>query len=555
MAYSSGNAVTECSIFFLQVDRFLDSYSQVAEDLPSDRLRHLRELFTIAEEHYGHLVSESEERWENSSQYEAECRLLIESFQHYLQDARDVCIESWARFRPFHMVAGSAVLAASCLLCYIVSEMRIPLEFTYKRLLVYPFLWGVTTAVLLTSRQWTSGDALELLPICSWVAVVSQLSFLYYFWMLRCQNVPPTSARMPKHCVGVKQAINYFLGWASPLAILLFRCGAMFSDSFVIAEGCVVPFLLKSLVIILVAKLHWDGKLMIPPIVPNFLSQEASKQTSVVSYRKESLPLLGLLACFLACVYLSHFFHNCRDEILHCVPSPFLTPLSNIQNTQMKNLSYGVCVGCLAITVYLQKRWLRYYGNLNSSNPLVFFVRLGFPLLAIFISCYWAINSGTEDSLAKLQEIIQVALVVCPRAVFTAISLGLLIAVWNPLMVYMKDSRASEGRIVTGYQGAPSSEAELLHVIPQIYKRMQETLNSQIEGREDKATVVAYGLGSVFSAVVVVVLSLLGFFFLVLHSERMCLSFLLLLVETFIFLQIHSCVVNLSASADSSGEC
>ncbi|XP_078530797.1 GPI ethanolamine phosphate transferase 3, catalytic subunit isoform X1 [Lissotriton helveticus] len=535
-----------------QVDRFLDSYSQAAEDLSSEKLKHLSEMFAAAKKQYLHLFSVANEKLNNSTEYEANLQLLIQSFQNYLLEARGVCMESWARFQPSHMVAGSALLAASCFLCYLVSEMLTRMEYSYRRLVFYPLLWGLATTLLLISGQWASPGDLDLLPVCSWVAVVSQFTFLYYFWNLRSQKVPSAGVRPPPPDRCIKQRLWCFLRWAGPLSMLFLRCGAMFSDSFVVAEEWVVPFFLRSLVIVVVAKLHWDGSLMVPPLMPNSFPPDTSKQASVVGYRKESMPLLGLVASFLACVYLSHLFHNCRDEVQHCEPSPFLTPLSGVQNSQMKNLSYGLCVGCLVIIVYLVKRWLRHYGNLNSANPLVFFVRLGFPLLVIWISCYWAINSGTEDSLAKLQEIIQIALVVCPRAVFILITLGLLIVVWNPLMVYMKDSRASEGKIVTGYQGSPSSEAELLHVIPQIYKRMQETLNSQLDERGDKATVVAYGLGSVFSAILVVVLTLLGFFFLILHSERMCFSFLLLLLEAFTLLQIHSYTVNLSTSTEGS---
>ncbi|XP_069482908.1 GPI ethanolamine phosphate transferase 3 [Ambystoma mexicanum] len=531
-----------------QVSRFLDSYSQAAEDLPAEKLRHLRELFAAAEEDYVHLFSKAQKTLINTAEYEVNLQRLIQSFQHYLQDARGVCIESWARFYPLHMVAGCALLATSCFLCYIVSEMLIPLEDTYRRLVFYPLLWGLAGAALLRSGPWASLNKMELLPVCFWATMVSQLAFFYYFLKQRSQKVPPAGLQSPTVLRGMMQRFLFFLRSASPLAMLFLRCAAMFSDSFVVAEGWVAPFLLQSLVILLIVNLHWDGKLMVPPIVTNCFIPDTNKQSTVIGYRKEGLPLLGLLASFLACVYVSRLFHNCRDESPYCVPSPFLTPLSEVQNSQMKNLSYGVCVACLAVMVYLVKRWLRHYGNLNSSNPLVFFVRLGFPLLVLWISCYWAISSGTEDSLAKLREVIQMALAVCPRAIFTLIILGLLIVLWNPLMVYMKDSRASEGKIVSGYQGAPCSEAELLHVIPQIYRRMQESLKSQLDGHGGKTTVVAYGLGSVFSAVLVVVLFLLGFFFLVLHSERMCLSFLLLLVEAYILLQIHGHAVNLSTS-------
>ncbi|XP_019373581.1 PREDICTED: GPI ethanolamine phosphate transferase 3 isoform X1 [Gavialis gangeticus] len=521
-----------------QVDRFLDSYALAAQDLPGNRLQQLKELFTAATEEHAQLLAQVQEGLPALPELEAQLGRLRSHFQHYLREARAVCTASWARFHPFRMVAGCTLIAASCLLCYIASELTNALDF--YRHCFYSLFGGLLAAAIF---GWAHGD-LDPILVASWVAAASQLGFFWHWWSQRPRRVHLASVRPPVASMGLWQRLRAWLGPALPLGILALRCGAMFSDSFVIAESRVVPFLLASLVMLWVGKLHWDGQLSTPPDAPKH-------PPGSFSCHKESRPLLGLLAALLVCLRLSSLFHQCRDEVLHCQPSPCLAPLSSLRSPQAKNLCYLLCVASLVGLVYAVRRWLRHYGNLNSTSPLVLFVRWGFPLTAFCIACYWAVTSGTEDTLGKLQELVQAALVAFPRAVYGLVAVGLLLVLWKPVTVFAQDNRAAAGPIVTPYQGAPSSQADLLHVISQIYRRMQESLNSRLEGGSRWAAVAAYGLGSVYSAALIITLTLLGFFLLLLHSERMSLSFLLLFLEAFILLRLHVSAMSLAGEAES----
>ncbi|XP_030423187.1 GPI ethanolamine phosphate transferase 3 isoform X1 [Gopherus evgoodei] len=525
-----------------QVDRFLHSYSLAAQDLPAERLRYLRELFSAALEEHDRLLAQVREGLPASPEQEARLGRLVVRFQHYLREARAVCMESWARFHPLRMVAGCALIAASCLLCCVASELAAALDFSYRSRLLYPLLWGLAVAAVLGLAHLLTREGLDLILVVSWSAATSQLAFFWHSWGRRPRRAHLAGVQPPVANVGLWQRLRAWQGLVLPMGILFIRCCAMFSDSFVVAEARVAPFLLASLAVLLVGKLHWHGRLTAP---------EAPKQSpGAAFYQKESWQLLCLLAVLLACLRLSGLFHQCREEIPHCQPSPFLAPLSSLQSAQAKNLFYLLCVASLAGLVYAVRCWLQHYGNLNSASPLVLFVRWAFPLLAVWIACYWAVTSGAEDTLGKLQELVQVALVGFPQAVYGLASLGLLLVLWTPVTVFVKDSRESVGPIVTPYQGAPSSQADLQHVIPQIYRRMQESLKTQLDRGHRRATVAAYGLGSVYSAALVIVLTLLGLLLLTLHSERMSLAFLLLFLEGFVLLQIHAWVVSLAGDAE-----
>ncbi|KAM4640260.1 GPI ethanolamine phosphate transferase 3 isoform 3-T4 [Amazona ochrocephala] len=504
-------ALQQLSVYHInakQVDRFLQSYSLVAQDLPAEQLQRLQELFSGAVEEHTQLLDQVQGATLVPPELQSRLGSLISRFQLYLREARVVCTQSWARFNSLRMVGGCTLIAASCLLCCMATELAASSDSFYRSCLLYPLLWGLVVAVVLGLAHVLTQEGLDLLLVSSCTAAASQLGFFWHWWGQHHKRAFLVGSQPPLAHIGLRQRLRAWLGLAFPMGILLFRCGAMFSDSFVVAEAQVAPFLLASLVMLLVGKLHWDGRLTV-------LEGPRQQVLGFSSYRREMWYLLCLVAMLLVCVRLSGFFHQCREEIPQCRPSLFLSPLASLRNTRAKNLFYLLCVALLAGLVYAVRSWLRHYGNLNSSDPLVLFVRWGFPLVVLCIACYWAVVSSADDSL-----------------------------------VFAKDTRESAGSIVTPYLGVPSSEVDFLHVIPQIYKRMQESQKSRLERGSCKATIAAYGLGSVYSAALVIALTLLGFLLMLLHSERLSLAFLLLFLEAFVLLHIHTRARGLAGDAE-----
>ncbi|KAG9488279.1 hypothetical protein GDO78_007859 [Eleutherodactylus coqui] len=517
-----------------QVARYLDSYSRAAGDLPADKLRVLADRFSSLTAEYEQLMAHQEQQSEE--ELEAHLQMIIQGLRSYLDQAREVCMESWARFHPLHMIMGCIILLTSCFLCYIIAEAGSASTLPYKYLLGYPLLFSISATAMLGLAIWMSVVELDLVTVCAAATIVYQMSFYFNF---RTRKGSEMSWR--------KRPIYLIL--SGPWVVLLVRCCSLFSDSYVVAEANVAPFLLTSLLTVTVVKLHWDSKLMLPTFNP--LGNESLKPSLTPTYRKDGSRLLGLLAALGLCVRLSGLFHNCREETPDCQPSSFLSPLSSVRDPDIKNFSYLCCIVCLGFIVFFIRKWLQHYGNLNSSSPLVLYVRWGFPLIVLGIACYWALSSGTEDSLAKLRELTHLALVVSPRAIYALAALGLLLILWNPITIFMKSRASDEDNTVTTYHGAPGSAAELQHVIPQIYRKMQRTLKSRLQhggvGEDGKkgTAVEAYGLGSVYSAAMVITISILTLVLIMLHSERLTPAFLLLLLEAFIILHIHGHVANL----------
>ncbi|XP_050769592.1 GPI ethanolamine phosphate transferase 3 [Gymnogyps californianus] len=125
-----GNAVSaalqQLSVYHInakQVDHFLHSYSLVAHDLPAEQLQRLQELFSSAVEEHNQLLAQVQGATLVPPELESRLGSLIGCFQLYLREAQAVCTQSWAHFHPLCMVGGCTLIAASCLLCYMASEL------------------------------------------------------------------------------------------------------------------------------------------------------------------------------------------------------------------------------------------------------------------------------------------------------------------------------------------------------------------------------------------------------------------------------------------------
>nr|XP_015218994.1 PREDICTED: GPI ethanolamine phosphate transferase 3 isoform X3 [Lepisosteus oculatus] len=94
--------------------------------------------------------------------------------------------------------------------------------------------------------------------------------------------------------------------------------------------------------------------------------------------------------------------------------------------------------------------------------------------------------------------------------------------------------------------------SSLRSYLSEIYQRMRRSLEEEVTGQEGdgRPAVEAYGLGTVYSAPLLLVSGLLGLGLAMLHPEGMALSFLLLLLESAAILYMHSAASSLAAPGD-----
>nr|XP_019961864.1 PREDICTED: GPI ethanolamine phosphate transferase 3 [Paralichthys olivaceus]XP_019961866.1 PREDICTED: GPI ethanolamine phosphate transferase 3 [Paralichthys olivaceus] len=522
-----------------QVNRFLETYSGMAKDIPPESLSQLKDEFSRLSSEYLSTVREGRPPSPE----------LAASLQAYLTSVRDTCRATWARFNPFKMAAGLVILAFACLMCFILSELSLVLIRENGYGLKAPVVVALTAGVCVAVGQLFTQGYIEV----AWCLAAAALSSeLVFFWTAYGSRTAAVSKNGSK-------ALKY-VSWLTlrkllipPLLVSLLRCASMLSDSYVIAEGRVVTFLLFSLALYIPIHLNWDGLLLPPshdPLKSAGLLPSPALSPSTV--RKESSTLLACSGLLVGSLYLSLSFHGCREEQGSCQPSPFLSPLSRLQDSQLKNIHYVLSVFSLGLWTYLLRRCLRHYGNLNSSGGTVFTARWILPLLSVCLGLHWAVSATPEDSFRNLGELISLAQLSLPRAAFCLLGLGLFLIWLDPLTVFIKTRAAASARNsllpLPRYRASTgiSPQAELHHLIPQIYQRMRRSLDDDAAepsggGEVDnRPAVEAYGLGTVYSAPLLLFCGLLGIGLLLLHPEGMALSFLLLLLEMGALLLIHA---------------
>ncbi|KAM9841084.1 GPI ethanolamine phosphate transferase 3 [Aulostomus maculatus] len=518
-----------------QVNRFLETYSVMAKDMPPESLGQLKDEFARLSSEYLTWVREG-----RSSSPE-----LAVSLQAYLTSVRDTCRAIWARFSPLKMAAGIAILVLACLMCFLLSELSLVL--IRENGLKAPVVAVLTAGVCVAAGQLLSQGYVEFAWCLGAAALTSELLFFWRAHQTRISAVVKNGSKAPKYASWLTPQ-NLL---APPLLVLLLRCASLLSDSYVIAEGRVVTFLVFSLALYIPLHLNWDGLLLPPsydPSKPAGLLPSPGLSPSTV--RRESSTLLACLGLLVGSLYLSLSFHGCREEQGSCQPSPFLSSLSRVQDSRLKNLHYILSVFSLGLWTFLLRRCLRHYGNLNSSGGTVFTARWILPLLSVCLVLHWAVSATPEDSFRNLAELIRLAQLALPRAAFCLLGLGLILIWLDPLTVFVKTRAAASAKGLSlpppRYRASTgiSPQAELHHLIPQIYQRMRRSLDDgEPSGGgevDSRPAVEAYGLGTVYSAPLLLLCGLLGMGLLLLHPEGMALSFLLLLLEMGALLHIHA---------------
>lgn len=517
-----------------QVHRFLETYSSMAKDIPADSLSQLRAHFSQISDQYMSSIRDGTPL--NPK--------LVASMKEYLSSVRETCRASWARFNPMKMAAGLLILGFGCILCYIISELSVVV--LQAATLKTPMLAGLMCGGAVAVVQIFTLGYVEVLWCLGAAVLCSEALFLW-----RARRVCPRGRLSHWHLL------------TPPLLVLLMRCASLLSDSYVIFEGRVVTFLLFSLGLYVPLKLNWDGLLMpapstdsqkpAGPLAPSLLP-------SVV--RRESGTLLVCIGVLMACLYLSLSFHSCREEQGACQPSVFLMPLSRVQDSRLRNLHYVLSLASLSAWAFLLHRWLRHYGNLNFTGVAVFTARCLLPLAAICIGLHWAVSATPEDTFKNLAELIRLAQVILPRIAFGLLGIGMLLLWMDPLTVFLKTRAPLNSRGTSmpppRYRASTgiSPQAELHHLIPQLYQRMRQSIDDEGAKEIDpdgRPAVEAYGLGTVYSAPLVLLCGLMGLGMLLLHAEGMALAFLLLLLQAAALLYLHASSSNLSSQQNHSG--
>ncbi|XP_061409859.1 LOW QUALITY PROTEIN: GPI ethanolamine phosphate transferase 3-like [Lethenteron reissneri] len=560
-----------------QVQRFLDSYAALSDDLPPDGLHALRRRFSEAAAAYNSLASSPSPGLRATA---ATARDVEAKLRRHLSGVRNLCVASWARFSVPAMFAGVALLLCACAASAALSQAApregLPGVVATAALVGAPA--GAAVAAFAAAASGTKAE-LCLAALCG-ASVASLLAFVK-----ECLGTPPTPAPAGPQEAGSKDSgvgasVTAVIASSGCLAL---RFLAPFSNSYLIQESQVLPFLIQSVAVWSLLSFKWSGTLTLSlPAGGGEASKSAQQQQqqavagSPALRRQQSWYIVALTLGLLCCSRLALTLRVCRDELTSCEPSTLLVPPPRQQGrSRADGLPLALAAASLFGVWALTRAALRHLGNLNDLlSPPTLLVRLGQPVALLCVCCHWALALLPERG-RQASHVPEWAQEAFPRAVYGVVALGLLLLLWRPLAVYVKRRRGNAAAaggsgdavpFVDSLGGFAHPEERLRHVIPQIYRHVSRSLDVQLSstttpvapaaaGADEGGghSVAAFGLGSAYTATLLVLLTCLGLLLAMLHQPGAAPSFLLLFVQAALMLERRAAAVSLHASPAGDG--
>uniref|UniRef100_S4RDL5 Phosphatidylinositol glycan anchor biosynthesis class O n=1 Tax=Petromyzon marinus TaxID=7757 RepID=S4RDL5_PETMA len=530
-----------------QVQRFLDSYAVLSDDLPPDGLHALRRRFSEAAAAYDSLASSPSPglRATAATARDVEARL-----RRYLSGVRNLCVASWARFSVPAMFAGVALLLCACAASAALSR-RSPREGLPGVVATAALVGAPAGAAVAALTATASGMKAELcLAALCGASVASLLAFVK-----ECLGTPPTPAPAGPQEAGGKDSGG----------CLALRFLAPFSNSYLIQESQVLPFLLQSVAVWSLLSFKWSGTLTLSlPAGGAEASKSAQQQQQTVTgspalRRQQSWYIVALTLGLLCCSRLALTLRVCRDELTSCEPSTLLVPPPPRQpgRSRADGLPLALAAASLVGAWALTRAALRHLGNLNDLlSPPTLLVRLGQPVALLCVCCHWALALFPERG-RQASHVPEWAQEAFPRAVYGVVALGLLLLLWRPLAVPVAAAGGPGDAVpfVDPLGGFAHPEERLRHVIPQIYRCLTDRQRGGADegGGGGDHSVAAFGLGSAYTATLLVLLACLVLLLAMLHQPGAAPSFLLLFVQAALMLERRAAAVSLHASPAGDG--
>ncbi|GFO44729.1 GPI ethanolamine phosphate transferase 3-like [Plakobranchus ocellatus] len=226
------------------------------------------------------------------------------------------------------------------------------------------------------------------------------------------------------------------------------------------------------------------------------------------------------------------------EEQSACEDSFFNTPLSSVDKAFV-NQRYAFSVICLTFMVYTVRQWLKFYGNLAGSDAGVITMRYALPVAAVCIGLFWALQAVPESALEAFTPWQQAVLA---QIVYVVIGLALAIVFIRPLLIYNYPASMSPTSAIL-------NQSDMTKVIPSLYNQLKVQLSSS---PEDEKPPMVYGLGSVYCASQVALVSLVSLILVLLLGDGMAPSLTLAIIALYLCLELYSSVVTVNHCSEES---
>lgn len=519
----------------MQMSKYLEAYMEISSDLSQSRYQRLQRDLGGLEQELQNLVTQMFIHGHANNAHGI-LHSLLKRYLKYTKEAREMCRDVWAKFDLTSISLGILVIVVSLIInmfllkfSYILHDRKGSSHVFLCIVIAVVFVLysGIQTFYIEVKLLSFMAFVLGLVDVIALVIIVKKMKVTYHIGSAEQIKEDKISY------VGVVKVSCVIAVVASFLSF--------FSNSYVVYEDRAAVYFAQTMI--------W---MFCFSCIQHILIQKQPRErkskahhTSYDIMKSLTQPLmivLYLTAFCSTCLRISTNFRACREEQINCTLSSFLQPLSSLGKTVegSKNIRYFTSSACLIILLYLIRRWLRHFGNLNGNSFTIACSRYLLPVAVICCIFHWAIEGLPEkllNSLAVWQQTLFAQLV------YGIVIMSLVAIILSPLLVYVLPQYSENLSIPN-----ETNTDFLIQKVHNYVKLNWDSLSGysqQLEDKKDKPPMV-YGLGTVYTSAVLFVGSVLYILVALLLGDGLSVSLLMSLLTVFTYLELYTVAVKLT---------
>ena len=515
---------------------------EISSDLSPTLYHRLQENLGEAESHLQHLVTELFIHG-HADDAHGKLHQLLDRYLQFTEEAREMCKDVWAKFDLVSISLGILVLMVSLGVNLFLLKSSDNIHYEGKTSVTVMVCVGIAAVFVVYSGVQTFYMEGKILSVMAFVlGLVDIIAVLII--IKKINNKAKTSTfeknkdeSKPNQTYSCVPFLKLFCGVAIVGSFLSF-----FSNSYVVYEDRIATYFAQTLIWLFFTCCAQHI------LVQNYSKERKSKLSSsnrdIMEYLTQPIMIVFYLTVFCSTsLRISVNFRACREEQINCTLSSFLQPLSSLGKTVegSRNIRYFTSAACLVALVYVFRRWLKHYGNLNGSSLPVFCARYLLPVAVICSIFHWAIEGLSENTLSSMAVWQQTLFA---QVVYTVVILSLFAIIVSPLLIY---KLPQHGNNLSVSSEANTNTDFLIHKVHNYVKWNWDTISgsSQPSQPRDKPPMV-YGLGTVYTSAIVYVGCILCILVALLLGDGLSPTLLLLGLTTFTFLELYTTSVRLT---------
>ncbi|XP_028411816.1 GPI ethanolamine phosphate transferase 3-like [Dendronephthya gigantea] len=508
-----------------QVDRYVSEYTKLSNDISSQALDAIKQSVFKKEIVIDELMQNFPKFGDDISQGEKA------DYLSFLKQIRKLCREVWAKFDVPAIQTGIFAMAVSCMVS-----------------LLLVFVPDLLLNGDLSRNLNNFGKAVALVIVPGMVLFQGYVSLFFLLFLL--YGIAGILFKMHSRIFAFKK--DYFdhikLKEYATVFVLCAQFIIFFSNSYVVNEDKILVFFLQTILLVLVVDILTNAVAAVKVLeIENtkgyrIQNRKDKKKRGAIwaalgKHRRELACLFALMGSF----RLSSLFSHCREEQKACELAEFLKTSFN----DSKQNGYHVWLASLFLLLIPASVIfrLRTDGNLNGYSCSVLAVKYALPFGALFACVHWLLQYVPARMMDENPVIGVFQQIITPCILYICCLGVLCCLLYQPITAFVVQSSDlnSEPSISTREQAMRNS-------VVQIFRQLRSEMS---EPDDAKDIPYVYGLGTVYSSAVLILLTCFALPVAVVLGDSLGPSVTLMLAQMYLFLELN----RMMSSQEANSQC